>query len=277
MKKLILLFLMVVNFAYADTGYNIITYGMIPVDALVTKVLGDKTIINRKPGGDGLILLQALDSAPAGTFAIVTFGNYFIPPTINKIAFPVQPFDKYDNVLVINSQEIGLVAKAGSAIVLKENNKHLNIGGMGSNNLCDIYISHLSDKLGFSYTYIPYKDNGQRIVDLEAGRIDMFCSGGIELYYQSSDPRYNIIRNSNVDNIHTSLLVITSNKTTNKQREAFIADFTIGFNKLDVDSKKGIQPLMLTGKQANDYINSSKNKWTTLINDFILKREGVRQ
>ncbi|MGQ0752168.1 MAG: Bug family tripartite tricarboxylate transporter substrate binding protein [Betaproteobacteria bacterium] len=150
----------------------------------LSESLGEQTVVDNRPGANGLISLQILKGAePDGhTVAMGHFGGLVISPAIQKV--PYDPFKDFAYVtMLVSLQNIIIVHPSVPVKTLKEFITHataqqgrLNYAssGVGSpGHLSGVLLSSLTK---VPMTHIPYKGGGPAMTDLIAGHVPSFIA-----------------------------------------------------------------------------------------------------
>lgn len=148
----------------------------------LTQSLGEQTVVDNRPGANGVISLQILKNAePDGhTVAMGHFGGLIISPAIQKV--PYDPFKDFAYVtMLVSLQNIIIVhpsvpAKTVAEFIqyAKAQQGRLNYAssGVGSpGHLAGVLFSSLTKA---PMTHIPYKGGGPAMTDLLAGQVPAF-------------------------------------------------------------------------------------------------------
>lgn len=154
------------------------------VQPKLNESLGEQTVVDNRPGANGVISLQILKGAePDGhTVAMGHFGGLVISPAIQKV--PYDPFKDFAYVtMLVSLQNIIIVHPSVPVKTLPEFIAHakaqqgrLNYAssGVGSpGHLSGVLLSSLTK---VPMTHIPYKGGGPAMTDLIAGHVPAFIA-----------------------------------------------------------------------------------------------------
>ena len=157
----------------------------------LSKLLGQTVTVENKPGGSGVIAVQAARSAPADGHTILMGSNS--PAVVNAITIKNLPYDPFKDLRPLYGLAISPVAFAVKAdsphktiadlvAAAKKENRPLQLGNYSAG--YQLVAAWLGNASGLPVTHIPYKGGAQMLTDviggaLEVGVIDF--TGTIEL------------------------------------------------------------------------------------------------
>ncbi len=148
----------------------------------LSPILGQSVVVENKPGGSGMPAADAVAKSPADGYTLLVSGPASIvsmPQLAPKISYnantdltPVMmlgagPFSVvvHPSVPAKNIAELIAYAKANPSKVL------YGSGGMGSSG--HLLTEYFSSRTGAKMLHIPYKGDGQAVVDLVGGQIQV--------------------------------------------------------------------------------------------------------
>jgi tripartite-type tricarboxylate transporter receptor subunit TctC len=157
----------------------------------LSKLLGQTVTVENKPGGSGVIAVQAARQAPADGHTILMGSNS--PAVVNAITIKNLPYDPFKDLRPLFGLAISPVAFAVRAdsphktindllAAARKENKPLQLGNYSAG--YQLVAAWLGNASGMPVTHIPYKGGAQMLTDviggaLEVGVIDF--TGTIEL------------------------------------------------------------------------------------------------
>ncbi len=157
----------------------------------LSKLLGQTVTVENKPGGSGVIAVQAVRQAPADGHTILMGSNS--PAVVNAITIKNLPYDPFKDLRPLYGLAISPVAFAVKAdsphktiadlvAAAKKENRPLQLGNYSAG--YQLVAAWLGNASGLPVTHIPYKGGAQMLTDviggaLEVGVIDF--TGTIEL------------------------------------------------------------------------------------------------
>ena len=209
-----------------------------------------------KAGGGGAIGANFVAKAPADGYTLLFATSTFATNSSLESSLPFDPDRDFSPVALIGKGPILIVVSKSLGVkninellaYAKKKDSNLNFCSAGNGS-----INHLSGELfkaktGISMTHIPYKGSGPAVIDLIAGRTQVFFS--------TVPTILPFVKQKNVD-----LLAVTGNKrmalfpSIPSTQEAGIKDF-------DVSTWWGILAPANTPKAVVDKLNQAINEIT---------------
>ena len=157
----------------------------------LSKLLNQTVTVENKPGGSGVIAVQAVRQLPADGYTILMGSNS--PAVVNAITIKNLPYDPFKDLRPLFGLAISPVAFAVKAdspyktigdvvAAAKKENRPLQLGNYSAG--YQLVAAWLGTASGLPVTHIPYKGGAQMLTDviggaLEVGVIDF--TGTIEL------------------------------------------------------------------------------------------------
>ena len=157
----------------------------------LSKLLNQTVTVENKPGGSGVIAVQAVRQLPADGYTILMGSNS--PAVVNAITIKNLPYDPFKDLRPLYGLAISPVAFAVRAdsphktigdvvAAAKRENRPLQLGNYSAG--YQLVAAWLGTASGLPVTHIPYKGGAQMLTDviggsLEVGVIDF--TGTIEL------------------------------------------------------------------------------------------------
>ena len=157
----------------------------------LAKLLGQPVTVENKPGGSGVIAVQAVRQAPADGYTILMGSNS--PAVVNAITVKNLPYDPFKDLRPLYGLAISPVAFAVRAdsplktindlvALAKKEGRPLQLGNYSAG--YQLVAAWLGTASGLPVNHIPYKGGAQMLTDviggtLEVGVIDF--TGTIEL------------------------------------------------------------------------------------------------
>jgi len=226
------------------------------VGKLLSEKLEQTVIVENKGGGGGAIGANFVAKAPADGYTLLFATSTFATNSSLDSSLPFDPDRDFSPValigkgpiLIVTSKNLGLKNINELIAYSKKKDVNLNFCSAGNGS-----INHLSGELfkaktGMSMTHIPYKGSGPAVIDLIAGRTQVFFS--------TVPTILPFVKQKNVD-----LLAVTGNKrlalfpSTPSTQEAGIKDF-------DVSTWWGVLAPANTPKAVIDKLNQAINDIT---------------
>ena len=226
------------------------------VGKLLSEKLEQAVIVENKGGGGGAIGANFVAKAPADGYTLLFATSTFATNSSLESSLPFDPDRDFSPVALIGKGPILIVVSKSLGVkninellaYAKKKDSNLNFCSAGNGS-----INHLSGELfkaktGISMTHIPYNGSGPAVIDLVAGRTQVFFS--------TVPTILPFVKQKNVD-----LLAVTGNKrmalfpSIPSTQEAGIKDF-------DVSTWWGILAPANTPKAVVDKLNQAINEIT---------------
>ncbi len=227
------------------------------VGKLLAEKLDQAVIIENKGGGGGTIGANFVAKAPADGYTLLFATSTFATNSSLESSLPFDPDRDFSPValigkgpiLIVSSKSLGVKNITELLAYAKKKDVNLNFCSAGNGS-----INHLSGELfkaktGIAMTHIPYKGSGPAVIDLIAGRTQVFFS--------TVPTILPFIKQKNVD-----LLAVTGNK-----RIALFPSIPstqeVGIKDFDVSTWWGVLAPANTPKVVVDKLNQTINDITT--------------
>ena len=157
----------------------------------LSKLLGQTVTVENKPGGSGVIAVQAARQAPADGHTILMGSNS--PAVVNAITIKNLPYDPFKDLRPLYGLAISPVAFAVRAdspyksindlvAAAKKGGLPLQLGNYSAG--YQLVAAWLGNASGLPVTHIPYKGGAQMLTDVIGGALDVGVidfTGTIEL------------------------------------------------------------------------------------------------
>lgn len=156
----------------SDTGARV--YGEI-----LSKELGQPVIVENRPGGSGLLTIQAVKAAPADGHTIMLASNS--PMTVNPVVMKDLPYDPVKDFRPISGLGRGSVAfivrgdspaktVADLVAIAKKENRSLVVGNYSAG--YRLVAAWLGTATGSEVTHVAYKGGAQMMNDIIGAQLD---------------------------------------------------------------------------------------------------------
>lgn len=147
---------------------------------LLSKRLGQPVIVENRPGGNGLIAVQAIKSAPADGYTILLASN--TPMSVNPAVIRNLSYDPFKDFKPVVGSTVGpaaFVVKADSpsrtvqevVAAAKKDNRPIAIGNYSTG--YQLLAGWLGAASGAEINHINYKGGAQAVTDVIGGQLEM--------------------------------------------------------------------------------------------------------
>lgn len=157
----------------------------------LSKLLGQTVTVENRPGGSGVVAVQAVRQAPGDGHTILMGSNS--PAVVNAITIKNLPYDPFKDLRPLYGLAISPVAFAVRAdspyktindvvAAAKKDGKPLQLGNYSAG--YQLVAAWLGTASGLPVTHIPYKGGAQMLTDVIGGALDVGVidfTGTIEL------------------------------------------------------------------------------------------------
>ena len=144
------------------------------------KLLGQQVVVENRPGGSGVVAVQAVRAAPADGHSILMGSNS--PAVVNAITVKDLPYDPFKHLRPLYGIAISPVAFAVKAespyktmadLVTATRNarKPLQLGNYSAG--YQLVAAWLGSSTGLAVDHIPYKGGAQMLTDVVGGQLDV--------------------------------------------------------------------------------------------------------
>jgi len=143
--------------------------------------IGQPVIVENRPGGGGILAMQAAARMPADGYTIILVfpGSAAVNPILYKTP-PYETLRDFDPVARIAMYPMVLITKPSNPGTIKEfielalsKPGSLNYGSAGNTTTSHLSMELLKRRVGIDLVHIPYKGESPAITELMAGRIDV--------------------------------------------------------------------------------------------------------
>ena len=159
------------------------------ITPLAEKILGQRIVVENKPGGGGTVALALLaNTKPDGyTLCGATHGGIVRQPQAQKMTFkplksftPLIAYAAVQNSIAVKKEAPWNTLRDLVAYAKKNPNKiKYSTGGVGTGMHHAMVV--IEYKEGIKWIHVPYKGNADAMTALMGGHVDV-CSGGPEVY-----------------------------------------------------------------------------------------------
>jgi len=147
---------------------------------IMAKLLGQQVVVENRPGGSGIVAVQATRQAPADGHAILMGSNS--PAVVNAITMKNLPYDPFKDLrplFGISKSPVGFAVKADSpyktigdlVAAAKKANRPLQLGNYSAG--YQLVAAWLGTASGLPVTHIPYKGGAQMLTDVVGGQLEV--------------------------------------------------------------------------------------------------------
>ncbi len=158
---------------------------------LIGKIFNQQVLVENKPGGSGVVAVQATRQAPADGHTILMASNS--PAVVNVITIKNLPYDPFKDLRPLYGIAVSPVAFAVRAespfrtmsdlvTAAKKANRPLQLGNYSAG--YQLVAAWLGTASGLPVTHIPYKGGAQMLTDVVGGQLEVGVidfTGTIEL------------------------------------------------------------------------------------------------
>src|SRR5690606_13228547 len=147
----------------------------------VAAELGQRVVVENKPGAGGIIGMQSLARAAADGYTMLTvdIGISMAPSLYKDLTYdvkndfqPVTLFSKVPFIFVVNPQRVPVNNFQEFVDFTKKRQEPVNYASYGVGSLAHVMTELLKRKAGIDLLHIPYKGAGPATQDMLAGNID---------------------------------------------------------------------------------------------------------
>jgi tripartite-type tricarboxylate transporter receptor subunit TctC len=147
---------------------------------LMAKMFGQQVLVENKPGGSGVLAVQAARQAPADGHTILMGSNS--PAVVNAIMMKNLPYDPFKDLRPlygISMTPVAFAVKADSphktigdlVAAAKKANRPLQLGNYSAG--YQLVAAWLGTASGLPVTHIPYKGGAQMLTDVVGGQLEV--------------------------------------------------------------------------------------------------------
>lgn len=146
----------------------------------LSKHFNQPVTVENRPGGSGVIAVQAVRAAPADGLTILMGSNS--PVVVNAITVKNLPYDPFKDLRPLHGVALSPVAFAVRAdspyktmadvvAAAKKENRPLQLGNYSAG--YQLVAAWLGSASGLEVNHIPYKGGGQMLTDVVGGQLDV--------------------------------------------------------------------------------------------------------
>jgi len=154
----------------------------------LTERWGHNFLVENQAGGTGLIAMNMVAKAPPDGYMMYLGGSQLVITTVLKKA-PFDMRDTYAPVVQLTTQPYVLVANAAVPAasvkdllaLARSKPGALSYGSTGNGSLAHLGMELFKTMAGVDMLHIPYKGGGPAMVDLIAGRIQVFLATSVSV------------------------------------------------------------------------------------------------
>jgi tripartite-type tricarboxylate transporter receptor subunit TctC len=147
---------------------------------MIGKMFGQQVLVENKPGGSGVLAVQATRQAPADGHTILMGSNS--PAVVNAITIKNLPYDPFKDLRPLYGIAISPVAftvktdspyktMADLVAAAKQSNRPLQLGNYSAG--YQLVAAWLGTATGLPVTHIPYKGGAQMLTDVAGGQLEV--------------------------------------------------------------------------------------------------------
>ena len=147
---------------------------------MIGKTFGQQVLVENKPGGSGVLAVQATRQAPADGHTILMGSNS--PAVVNAIMIKNLPYDPFKDLRPlygISLTPVAFAVKADSPhktigdliAAAKKANRPLQLGNYSAG--YQLVAAWLGTASGLAVTHIPYKGGAQMLTDVVGGQLEV--------------------------------------------------------------------------------------------------------
>ena len=147
---------------------------------LLGKMFGQQVLVENRPGGSGVVAVQATRQAPADGHTILMGSNS--PAVVNAITIKNLPYDPFKDLRPLYGIAISPVAFAVRAdsplktmsdlvAAAKKDKRPLQLGNYSAG--YQLVAAWLGSASGLPVTHIPYKGGAQMLTDVVGGQLEV--------------------------------------------------------------------------------------------------------
>ena len=144
------------------------------------KVLGQQVVVENRPGGSGVIAVQAVRQLPADGYTILMGSNS--PAVVNAITIKNLPYDPFKDIkplFGISFSPVAFAVRADSpyktvgdlVAAAKKDGKPLQLGNYSAG--YQLVAAWLGSVSNLAVSHIPYKGGSQMMTDVVGGQLDV--------------------------------------------------------------------------------------------------------
>ncbi len=146
----------------------------------LAKIFNQQVLVENRPGGSGVVAVQATRAAPADGYTILMGSNS--PAVVNAITIKNLPYDPIKDLRPLFGVAISPVAFAVRAdspyktvadlvAAAKKDNRPLQLGNYSAG--YQLVAAWLGSASGLPVNHIPYKGGAQMLTDVVGGQLDV--------------------------------------------------------------------------------------------------------
>lgn len=152
--------------------------------------LGQPVVVENRTGAATAIAANAVAQArPDGHTLLIGTNSLAINPALTPGAMPADPVAAFDPIGEVYYSPFALAVRtgveardlAGLMALAREKPGHLNYGSSGSGSVNHLLTELLLQRAGAQMTHIPFRGAGPALLELQAGRIDLFYATPLDV------------------------------------------------------------------------------------------------